>query len=335
MKTRAKGAGILGAAMILLMAVTGCAHEPASRAGDANRERLAFAREMSAKHGFDTHEVLALLNQADWRQDILDAIARPAESKPWHSYRPIFLTDRRIDAGVAFWREHAQTLEQAEQIYGVPAAVILAILGVETSYGSFTGRHRVLDALTTLTFGYPPRAGFFRGELEALLLLEREQPGLNLFSAQGSYAGAMGMAQFIPSSYRHYAVDFDHDGDIDLWSADDAIGSIANYLAAHSWRRGQAVAVPANPETETARAMAGRKLAPEHTVRALRERGVWIGDGIGEETEAGLLALRQPDGMAYWVTFHNFYVITRYNRSPLYAMAVHQLSTEIERARGR
>jgi membrane-bound lytic murein transglycosylase B len=335
MKTRAKGAGILGAAMILLMAVTGCAHEPASRAGDANRERLAFAREMSAKHGFDTNEVLALLNQADWRQDILDAIARPAESKPWHSYRPIFLTDQRIDAGVAFWREHAQTLEQAEQIYGVPAAVILAILGVETSYGSFTGRHRVLDALTTLTFGYPPRAGFFRGELEALLLLEREQPGLNLFSAQGSYAGAMGMAQFIPSSYRHYAVDFDHDGDIDLWSADDAIGSIANYLAAHSWRRGQAVAVPANPETETARAMAGRKLAPEHTVRALRERGVWIGDGIGEETAAGLLALRQPDGMAYWVTFHNFYVITRYNRSPLYAMAVHQLSTEIERARGR
>ena len=333
MNTQTKGIGILATAMILLIAASGCAHEPVPGANEAGDERLAFAQEMRAKHGFETDAVLALLKQAEWRQDILDAIARPAESKPWHVYRPIFLTDRRIDDGVAFWHEHAEALEQAERIHGVPAAIILAILGVETSYGSFTGRHRVLDALTTLTFGYPPRAGFFRGELEALLLLNREQPHLDLFSAHGSYAGAMGMAQFIPSSYRHYAVDFDHDGDIDLWSAADAIGSIANYLAVHGWRRGQPVAVPANLETEATRAMAGNKLAPEHTVRALRAHGVWIGDGVTEETEAGLLALRQPEDTDYWVTFHNFYVITRYNRSPLYAMAVYQLSTEIERAR--
>ena len=204
-----------------------------------------FVAEMAQRHGFDPVALAVLMDRARYRQDIIDAMRRPAEGKPWADYRPIFLTQARIAGGVAFWQGQADALRQAEQEYGVPPEVIVAIIGVETSYGANLGKHRVLDALSTLGFAYPPRADFFRGELEQFLLLTRDE-AIDPARVTGSYAGAVGKPQFIPSSYRDFAVDFDGDGRRDLWHSDaDVVGSVANYLQRHGWRPGGEVALPA------------------------------------------------------------------------------------------
>jgi len=292
---------------------------------------------MAAKNGFDAAALTKLMGRARYRQDIVDAMRRPQEGKPWSLYRPIFLTRARIEGGRDFWRSHADLLERAERDYGVPAEVIVAIIGVETGYGGNLGRHRVLDALTTLGFAYPPRADFFRQELESFLLLAREE-AIDVDKVTGSYAGALGKPQFIPSSYRAFAVDFDGDGRRDLWRSDaDVIGSIANFLRLHGWCSGEPIAVPAalSPEARAAVEAASIPVArkepvkPSAPVSDLSARGVTPAERTDATAPATLLALDGPEE-EFWVAFNNFYVVTRYNRSNLYAMAVHQLGREIK-----
>ncbi|MBT8064770.1 MAG: lytic murein transglycosylase B [Xanthomonadales bacterium] len=293
-----------------------------------------FAAKAETEHGLNPAEVEALLQDARFKQSIVDAISRPAESKPWYDYRPIFITDKRIDGGVAFWRENRALIEQASEQFGVDPQIIVAIIGVETLYGRITGSYRVLDALTTLSFYYPDtgndRSGFFSRELMHFLLLGKEE-GLPLRDVTGSYAGAMGLGQFMPSSYREYAVDLDGDGRRDLWSSlPDVIGSVANYLHRHGWQPGEAVTVPAEIGNAANREQISRRnFKPEKTVADLAAAGITPLEPFAPETQAAVVRLEEKDGDAFWMTFQNFYVITRYNRSPLYAMAVFELSEAI------
>jgi membrane-bound lytic murein transglycosylase B len=303
----------------------------------------AFVQDMVRKHDFAPAELAALMAEARYRQRIIDAMNRPYEAKPWRDYRPIFVTPERIAGGVAFWRENAALLSRAETAFGVPAQVMVAIIGVETNYGRNLGDHRVIDALSTLGFAFPRRADFFRGELEAFLLLTRDED-VDPLAAKGSYAGALGKPQFIPSSYRAYAVDFDDDGRRDLWTSNaDVVGSIGNYLAQHGWRRGQPIAVAAllSDGLPASIAVADKRPAPPQvTLARLASAGVapaaqaqdgQAQDGLTDtDLRATLIAL---DGKQteYWLGFDNFYAITRYNHSNLYAMAVYQLSREIAR----
>lgn len=299
----------------------------------ARPEVQAFIEDLATRHGFDRQALRALFEGTERRQDVIDAISRPAEAKPWFEYRPIFLNAQRINGGVDFWNRHAELLDQAERTYGVPPEMVTAIIGVETRYGANTGRYRVMDSLATLAFDYPPRAAFFRSELEQFLLLAREEAADPL-SIRGSYAGAMGQSQFISSSYRHYAVDFDGDGKRDLWnSTADAIGSVANYFREHGWAPGQPVTGRARVTGSDYKELLARGLKPHTPLADMQTRGVATGDALPPEALAALVELQTETGAEYWVGLNNFYVITRYNRSPLYAMAVYQLSEEIRRQR--
>jgi len=276
-------------------------------------------------------EALERALAAATRQDsILEAIARPAERvRPWHEYRAIFITPQRISEGETFAAEHAELLARAEQQYGVPAAVILAILGVETYYGRITGKHRVVDALATLAFDYPPRASFFRSELKHFLVLTHQQ-AMDPLTLHGSYAGAMGYGQFMPSSYRAYAVDFDGDGRIDIWNSPaDAIGSVANYLRRHGWRTGEPVVSRATTTGDVAADWFGRGLKPERTVAELRAGGILPLEPLHSDAKALPLRLEAETGYEHWIGLHNFYVITRYNHSAMYALAVWQLAQQL------
>ncbi|GAB4356144.1 MAG: lytic murein transglycosylase B [Immundisolibacter sp.] len=283
--------------------------------------------------GFERGALERLFAQAEFKQSVIDAITRPAEKMPWSRYRPIFLTEQRIAGGVAFWRQHADLLARAQAQHGVPAAVITAIIGVETRYGAVTGNYRALDALTTLAVAGLSRSAFFSGELRELLLLGREER-IDPITVNGSYAGALGLPQFIPSSYRAYAVDFDQDGRRDLLgSPADAIGSVANYLRRHGWQAGGLISAPATVSAQAA-ALAAGGLKPQLTVQELRARGV--GDTLGEGAatlKAALIHLDGEHGDEYHLGFDNFYAITRYNHSALYAMAVTQLAAAIAERR--
>lgn len=294
-------------------------------------EREAFITELVEQHGFDRTEVEQGLAQAQFNQAVFEAIQRPWEAKPWYQYYPIFLTERRLEAGLKFWQQHQQTLERAEQTYGVPAHIIVAIIGVETFYGSYKGNYKVLDALYTLGFHYPPRAKFFRSELREYFLMTREEQ-LPLGELQGSYAGAMGYGQFISSSYRHYAVDFDGDGVRDLLNNPvDAIGSVANYFAKHGWQRGQPVTLELAPNPAHA-ALVTSGLKYQQSVQQLLDSGLQLptDHGLDSTASAKVFAFEQADGVDHWLGLHNFYVITRYNHSPLYAMVVHQFSQQLK-----
>lgn len=302
----------------------------AGPSAEAAGGQSAFIAEMARKHRFDAAALAQLFQQVERQPVILERIAKPAEAKPWHAYRKIFLTDARIQRGVAFWREHSQVLALVQDSYGVPAEIIVGILGVETGYGQNTGGFRVIDALSTLAFGYPKRAEFFRKELEEYLLLCREE-NTDPLQPKGSYAGAMGLPQFMPSSFRHYAADFDGDQRRDIWSNPrDAIASVANYFVAHGWRRGEAVAAPATVQGEGYRQWLDADLKPRHSLAQLQSAGVQVPSGWAPATPAKLLALEQEQGYDYWLGLHNFYVITRYNHSPLYAMAVYQLGQAVK-----
>lgn len=299
---------------------------------DQHPETLSFIKEMVARHQFDRQELEAIFAETEKRDDILEAIARPAESKPWYQYRPIFLTSSRIEGGVEFWKQHADILQRAEKTYGVDAAIIVAIIGVETRYGANTGSYRVIDALSTLAFEYPPRSKFFRSELEQFLILSREED-VDLRQAKGSYAGAMGYGQFIPSSYRNFAVDFDNDGKRDLWtSLEDIIGSVANYFRRHGWELGQPVASKVNSRQPIPESLVSKQRKPEKTVGDYARAGIVSNPQLPDSQPVSLLELEQEQGREYWLTTNNFYVITRYNRSPLYSMAVFQLSEAIRNA---
>ena len=295
-------------------------------------EVIAFIDSMVEEHDFDREELRDILGAAEVKQSILDAIARPAEkTKSWAEYREIFITPERIRAGAKFWTEHEVALRQVSESSGVPMEMLVGIIGVETYFGRITGSFRVLDALSTLAFSYPPRAKFFRRELEEYLLLVREE-GMQATDATGSYAGAMGRPQFMPSSYRAYAVDATGDGKRDIWNDwTDVAGSVANYFLEHGWRSGEEVAVQASlggswqgplPEPENT-------LKPSETVASLSRKGVMFVTSLPGDSKGELLTYEGADGLEHWVGFHNFFVITRYNRNVMYALAVHQLGQEI------
>ncbi len=271
-----------------------------------------------------------LLDQAVYQDKIIQAISKPAEAtRTWKEYRPIFLTDKRIQDGLAFWREHRPILEQISTATGVAPEMLLAIVGVETSYGRITGGYRVIDALVTLAFYYPPRAPFFQSELRQFLTLPGQQFPIDPAAVSGSYAGAMGWGQFMPTSYANYARDFDGDGKIDLWnSPGDVLASIANYFVAHGWQPGAPVA-ELGFAGDQASPPELNGTAPMHTLGALARQGYTIAEPLAPELPATLLVLDGAAGKEYWITHKNFQVISRYNRSPLYSMAVFQLSREL------
>ncbi len=301
----------------------------AAATGDFQQEMQTIAREIAEKHGLDPQPIQALLSQAEFRPDILETIHRPYEAKPWHEYRELFVTPSRTEQGVEFWRANEALLQRAQQQYGVPPEIIVAILGVETRYGRNLGGNRVLDALATLTFGYPERSAFFRRQLEEFVLLLQEER-LTSDQVKGSYAGAIGKPQFMPSSYRNFAVDFDGDGTRDLVdSTADAIGSVANYFQRHGWQAGGLVAVPAQVSGKGYRIYVNWDMKPNVSVAELREAGVTFQQSLAPETETTLLQLDAGNAEEHWLGFNNFYVITLYNNSMLYAMAVYQLSQEI------
>ena len=323
-------------AIVLLAAAAlgGCTHAAAA-VPPLRADHAAFIDAMVAEHGFERDALARLFAGVETRDDIIAAITRPAEALPWHRYRGIFLTDARAAGGVEFWNAHAGTVARAATTFGVAPEVIVAIIGVESNYGRIQGRYPVIEALATLGFDYPPRASFFRDELEHFLLLARDE-GLDPAAAMGSYAGAMGSPQFIASSYRAYAVDFDESGSRDLWGSwPDIIGSIANYFHSHRWEPGAPVAVPATLREPGAATLATRGLDLASTAGALRAAGVTFDAPVADDAGANLLSLEaSADGeVEYWVTFHNFFVITRYNRSPLYSIAVHRLAQDIKRRR--
>ena len=289
-----------------------------------------FIKEMVKKHKFNKQYLEKLFSRAKLYDSILEAISRPAEGKPWYQYRPIFVTKKRALGGVEFWKKNADALARAEKQYGVPQEIIVAIIGVETRYGKHAGTYPVFDSLATLAFAYPPRASFFKSELEHFLLMARDE-GFEAQKLLGSYAGAMGMPQFISSSFRHYAIDFDGDGKRDLWNnPTDAIGSVANYFRKHHWKRGQPITHKVDVHGENYKKLIIKGLKPTHTQLELLLNGVVLPTKIKKDSKGKLLELKKLGKPEYWVAWNNFYVITRYNHSALYSMAVHQLSQKIK-----
>jgi membrane-bound lytic murein transglycosylase B len=283
--------------------------------------------------GVDVAWARGLLSSAKRQQSILDAIARPAEkTKPWYDYRDIFMTDRRIREGVVFWDAHAAVLEEISQRTGVPSAVIVAIIGVETFYGRITGSYRVIDALSTLAFDYPRRSPFFTQELEQFLILAWES-GKDPLALKGSYAGAMGYGQFMPSSYRAYARSFEPGGVPDIWdNPADAISSVGHYLNAHGWQAGERVLLDA-VANQPPDSLFAAGLKPSQSIETLARAGLSTEAAVNPQTRVTPISLETIEGQRYWLGLQNFYVITRYNHSAMYAMAVWELSEAILAAR--
>jgi membrane-bound lytic murein transglycosylase B len=299
-------------------------------------EVKSFIDEMVKEHGFDGSYLEQKFASAKRLDNVLESIAKPAEKElTWKQYRPIFVTTKRSDKGKQFIKEYGDVLKRAEKEYGVPVEIIAAIIGVETFYGRHTGKYTVFDSLTTLGFDYPPRSRFFKSELKQFLLLSKEE-NIDIDTMTGSYAGAMGMPQFISSSYRRYAVDFDGDGKRDLWnSVPDVIGSVANYFSEHGWLENQEVTFPVSVSDPDA-VHKKNTLKPYATLKQFNDKGVKILDeklknsGLSLQQEASLLKFEGKKGDEYWLGLKNFYVITRYNHSEMYAMAVYQLSEKLK-----
>lgn len=309
-----------------MLAVSTAAHSL-----DTARPDVAeFIDTMVSEHDYDRAALLDALGAAETQQAILDAISRPAEkTKTWEEYRNIFMTDQRIRAGADFWRENEESLKRISSETGVPSEMLVGIIGVETYFGRITGKYRVIDALSTLAFDYPPRSAFFRKELAQYLLLVREE-GIDATVPTGSYAGAMGRPQFMPSSYRAYAVDSSSDGKRDIWENwDDVIGSVANYFVAHGWAPDKQVVAAASLSKPWTQNPPKSILTPEETVASLSDKGVLFATDLPPDAKAQLLKLDGAAGDEYWVGFHNFFVISRYNRSVMYSLVAHQLGQEI------
>lgn len=317
-----------GMSVVLAAAVFTCAANAlAQRALSPDIE--AFIDEMVQKHQFERERLRRMFSQVRARPAIIRAISAPITARPWYEFRDRYLDDARVTGGVRFWEQNAAELARASAAFGVPEEIIVATLGIESLYGRNTGSFRVLEALTTLAFHYPPRAELFRSELEEFLLLAREA-NVNALRAQGSYAGAMGIPQFLPSSYRRFAVDFNGDGKRDLWrSTSDTIGSVANYYRSFGWRAGEPIAVRATVEETDVETLIAAGIKPQLKVAELRQRGVTPLAPIAEDAEAALFAVEAEQGAQYWLGLNNFYVITRYNRSVNYALAVYELAQEL------
>jgi len=303
----------------------------AATGGYAGRAQAQSLIHSLKKAGFSAGYVRRILDSAHSEPAVINAMERPAEAMPWYKYRRIFIRPARVQQGAAFVHAHAGAFRRAQTRYGVPPAVVAAILGVETRYGRHMGHYRVLDALATLSFDYPPRAHFFLSELKQFFMVARDDH-VALTQVKGSYAGAMGLPQFIASSYRHYAVDFNHDGRTDLWQADDAIGSVANYLAKNGWQRGEPIAVPAFVSDKDSAHVKAVRFSTDTTAQALAKQGVQPAAYLPPDLAVGLVTLQGEHTPEHWLAAKNFFVITRYNHSPLYAMAVFQLAQAIRQA---
>jgi len=324
-------------ALILVLAASSAAAE-----GYAQRPEVrAFIERMRQEHGFSARALRSLFAQVRYQPQVIAAMTRPVVSPPtYDDFAPRFLSSARIEAGAEFWRAHAKALDRAAHSFGVPPEIVVAIMGVETYYGRNTGGYRVIDALATLAFDYPRRADYFRGELEQFLLLAREQK-LSPLAPKGSYAGAIGLPQFMPGSIRAYAIDFDDDGRIDLAAdADDAIGSVALYLVRHGWKSDQPVMTPARLEPEDPESLLRRF---DGGVAERRPLAAWTHDGVtgfmipGDlaADPVGLAMLEVSGSPSYWLTFENWYVLMRYNHSRLYASVVWQLGERLRDAVAR
>jgi membrane-bound lytic murein transglycosylase B len=291
-----------------------------------------FIDDFSSKNKYPKESLVDLFKNVSTQTQVLEAIQRPAEKKKnWQEYRKIFITDKRIQQGLTFWSENAPILAAAEREYGVPPEIVVAIIGVETFYGRYKGKYPVLDSLVTLGFDYPPRQKFFRSELEHFILLAQEEE-LDPIAIKGSYAGAMGKSQFISSSYRRYAVDFDENGTRDLWGSNyDVIGSVANYFKRHGWRADEVITVPAKVQGKRFKALLEKGLKPVASVSELPQYDVTSAYNTDEKQAVALLEFKNDNSEEYWLGFNNFYVITRYNHSHMYAMAVYQLSQQIKK----
>nr|WP_232004090.1 lytic murein transglycosylase B [Legionella jordanis] len=290
-----------------------------------------FINKMTHDHGFNKKDLTAVLSQVQLQPQIIDSMEKPYEKKSWDVYKQLFLTQERVQQGIDFWKSNAKILEKAEKKYGVPANIIVAILGVETLYGKKQGNYRVLDALSTLAFNYPKRSAFFTKELEQYLLLCKEHK-VSPTEYMGSYAGAMGKPQFMPSSYRYYAVDFTGNPKKDLMNDDEAvIASIANYFKKHGWQMNQGVAQPAKIEGNLYKRINTMNKAAAYPWQQLTAAGVKpLTAALHPPKKAGLIELNSENGAEYWLAYPNFYVITRYNNSPQYAMVVYLLAQQLK-----
>ncbi len=342
---------LLFALLVFLSSSATLAAPPAQKPYGKREDVQTFIRQMVQQHAFVERELTFLFSRARREPAILAAIAPPktAPMRSWQTYRGRFVNEARAVEGAEFWRRNAAALERAAQEHGVPAEIVVAIIGVETVYGRQMGNWRVIDALSTLAFDYPPRAEFFRGELEQYLLFAREQ-GLDVFSVKGSFAGAIGIPQFMPGSYRRFAVDFDGDGATDLRTSEtDAVGSVANFLAKHGWQRGERVSLPARVAGDagvtsstsgtsgtsgTFRALVEAGIEPKTPLAELKRYGIETRTDLPLETPVALVELESPGAATeYRLGLQNFYVLTRYNRSVLYASAVYDLAQEIKSKR--
>lgn len=299
----------------------------------------AFVRRMQQQHGFTPYQTAAILSGARREQSIIDLMDRQAPrastgpNGAWTRYRAKFLTDDNIANGVRFWQRNASALNRASTRYGVPPEYIVAIIGVETRYGGYVGKTRVIDALATLSFAYPRRAPYFTGELESFLVMTRDE-GVDPFGPRGSFAGAMGLGQFMPTSFRDHAVDLDGDGHRDLWDPADAIGSVANYFKSHGWQTGKPVAVRAEVQSGSGAGLLKNGFDTRYSLHQLSERGITPMGSLSGISTVSLLKLDVGSDYDYWLGSPNFYTITRYNHSTYYAMAVHQLAQAIKSRKG-
>ena len=293
---------------------------------------VAFIDEMVKTHEFDRDALTSVLAKAEIKATIIKKISTPAErTLTWGEYRKIFITKERVNAGATFWRDNKEMLERIQLETGVAIEMLVGIIGVETYFGRITGKDRVIDALATLAFEYPKRSDFFTKELREFLILAREEE-LDPLTPMGSYAGAMGRPQFMPSSFRAYAVDSTGDGKRDIWNNwADVSGSIANYFLAHKWRVDEEVAIQATLSSAWSGAVPepANTLAVTDTVESLSKKGVMFATDLCADSKGQLLTYEGDDGIEHWVGFHNFFVITKYNRSVMYALAVHQLGRQI------
>ncbi len=308
-----------------------------TQAGIEKRSEVReFIDEMVSKHGLSRRWLEGVFAHTQIQQSIIDAMNRPAEKTlTWARYRDIFIQPKRIEAGVQFWNEHAELLAQIEKEYQVPAEIIVGIIGVETFFGRNVGSYKVADALSTLTFAYPKRAPFFRGQLEEFLLICRKDK-LNPREPVGSYAGAMGLPQFIPTSLTSFAIDHDGDGQRDLWNNHgDVFASVANYFRAHGWQWGGPVARRADLTQPPSQRLLDAGYKPHTPFGQLAAVGISPREYLDPKEPVALIALEGKEGDEHWIVANNFYVITRYNHSPLYAMAVYQLSEAIRSARAQ
>ncbi len=290
----------------------------------------AFINKMVEKHGFKKAELSKIFDAVKVRPSVMHSVKAPLEAAPWYRYQALFLTRSRIEGGVKFWNQHEKLLEKAEKIYGVPASIIVATIGVETTYGKEKGEYPVIDALANIAFSDSRRSHYFRTELEEFLLLSREQH-LNPLTIRGSYAGAIGQLQFMPSSYRYYAVNFSGNPRIDLSNnTADIIGSVANYYQKHGWKYNQPVAIPT--EVQKSHFSFLSFFSRQKTLKThadLAEYGIHPYQPIPEDGHFRVIQLQDRSGKEYWIGLHNFEVIKLYNPSDLYAMAVYQLSDSI------